>query len=195
MDIFIAGIAATAQLVTTYLGWQVSVRPLRDEKQQRLYERLFLIAGAIGLVAVIATAWRADITQTELKTELRVVTGADNFVYLKPDLGERSERGFRLETQGRGSISAGSYFIVPATATSPSHPDYRRGRSVPFLALHSGMLLNDYLPAGDWRIEFVSSVGHYSQLIEIEVVEGKPRIKRLDVVRADGKKLYPPEKK
>lgn len=194
MDIAIAGVAALSQFITAYLGWKVTTTPtlLHNPKTQRICEWLFVLAGAAGIITVVASSWRANVSQTELRTEIRVVTGADNFVYLAPDLEARTERGFQVTAQGRGSISAGSYFIVPATATDPKHPDYRRGRAVPFLAIHSGMRLNEYLPAGDWRIEFISTTtGHYNQFVEIGDVDGKPTIKRQTVIRADGKQLFP----
>lgn len=194
MDILIAVVAGVAQFVAALLGWRVSTKPPRSKKQQYLYEVIFIAAGLFGVGAVITSEWKRSIDQAESRVELRQVTGADNFVFLRPDLNRATERGYQLFTDGVGGIAGGVFNIVPATAIDANHPDYGKGQGQQFLALHSGMATNAFLPAGSWRIEFVSlTTGHYNEFVDIGEINGKPVIKSLRVVRGN-KQIYPEEK-
>lgn len=60
MDLFITVLTALAQLVTAWLGWQVTVTPLGQHKTRRkkIYKSIFLVAGMLGVVGAGATTIR-----------------------------------------------------------------------------------------------------------------------------------------
>ncbi|MGA7769749.1 MAG: hypothetical protein WCA27_26400, partial [Candidatus Sulfotelmatobacter sp.] len=58
-DVALAVLAATAQVVTGFLGWRVTVDGVREERK-KIYELLFILASAIGIVAVGSAAYRGS---------------------------------------------------------------------------------------------------------------------------------------
>jgi len=61
IDISIAVVAALAQFITGYLGWQVTVEPLApsDAKRKKIYMHVFWVSGLLGILAVTGGVFRA----------------------------------------------------------------------------------------------------------------------------------------
>lgn len=58
-DVALAVLAATAQVVTGFLGWRVTVDGVRQDRK-KIYELLFILASVIGIVAVGSAAYRGS---------------------------------------------------------------------------------------------------------------------------------------
>lgn len=70
LDIVIGMVAATAQAVTGYLGWQVTTTP-PNKQRKILYTRLFKLCGAVGLLAVTWGVVSASRQQDALGEQIR----------------------------------------------------------------------------------------------------------------------------
>jgi hypothetical protein len=55
LDTVLAIIAGFAQLITAWLGYRVSARPLplEDKRRHRIYESVFVIAGVLGAIVIV----------------------------------------------------------------------------------------------------------------------------------------------
>src|SRR6266487_1827303 len=55
LDTVFAIIAGFAQLITAWLGYRVSARPIppEDKRRHRIYESIFVVAGVLGAVTVV----------------------------------------------------------------------------------------------------------------------------------------------
>jgi hypothetical protein len=53
-DLVIGTISAIAQFSTAWLGWQITIKPLKESENKRkmTYMSLFIASGLLGIVAV-----------------------------------------------------------------------------------------------------------------------------------------------
>jgi hypothetical protein len=71
-DVAIGVLSALAQFLTAWLGWQVTIKPLgsHQTRKKRLYKLLFLIAGILGVGAVITSTIRSARANEHLERAL-----------------------------------------------------------------------------------------------------------------------------
>jgi hypothetical protein len=138
IDVSIALLAGIAQFATAYLGWQVTVTPLapQDAKRKQRYQRIFWIAGTVGVVAVSAAAIRGGDLGGQVILLQRQLASAG--IPLRPDLrntakyevdtaqpGKRLKIRVSVENAGSAdALDVSSYFAAVVTDAIPDPDGY-----------------------------------------------------------------------
>jgi|SRR5258708_1249625 len=85
LDTVLAIIAGFAQLITAWLGYRVSARPipLEDKRRHRIYESIFVIAGLLGAIVIVyngisLSKTLSDIRNAQTKTNTGIATIQEN---------------------------------------------------------------------------------------------------------------------
>jgi len=130
-DIILGAVAASAQFLAAWLGWQVTIKPIgkHDVKRRKVYKSLFLAAGILGVVASIGIAARSEDAGRKLAIAIGVsrpnlIPGSkDGYVYsfVAPTAGKQLRSMLTKRNTGLSSAAIKHFDLIETydAATDP----------------------------------------------------------------------------
>lgn len=128
-DLLFALLAGGSQAAAAWLGWRVTVHAPATQNARGRFEAAFLAVGAVGLLAIVATAYRASesqqradrLEQRNTETLARVDANLQQLASALPHEAKRQPSARpNPEPSGRDAAAATPSMAVSANAVQPN---------------------------------------------------------------------------